>query len=120
MSLPPMAKPPPAPEISRAESPPASAPPTINPIPKMVSSKLLVASRAIRLRSEARWPPTIWPVSCAITPITSLGVLACMSVPVLMNTLWPSTTKALKLSCRTMRMAMFWEPRPAALKIGSE
>ena len=66
------------------------------------------------------WPPTIWPVSWAMTPITSLGVLACISVPVFMNTLRPSTTKALKLSCRTMRMVMFCEPRPAALKIGIE
>ena len=51
----------------------------------------------------------MWPVSWAITPMTSLGVLACVSVPVLMNTLRPSTTKALKLSCRMMRMEMFCE-----------
>ena len=62
----------------------------------------------------------MWPVSWAMTPITSLGVLACIRVPVLMKTLRPSTTKALKLSWRMMRMAMFCEPRPAALKIGIE
>ncbi len=66
------------------------------------------------------WPPMMWPVSWAITPITSLGVLACIKVPVLMNTLRPSTTKALKLSWLMMRMATFCEASPAALKIGSE
>ena len=79
-----------------------------------------MASRAMRLRSCAMCPPTMWPVSWAITPITSLGVLAWVSVPVLMNTLRPSTTKALKLSCRMTRMEMFCEASPAALKMGSE
>ena len=66
------------------------------------------------------WPPVMWPVSWAMTPITSFGVLACISAPVFMNTLRPSTTKALKLSCLMMRMATFCAPRPAALKIGAE
>ena len=74
----------------------------------------------MRARSAAMWPPVMCPVSWAMTPITSLGVLACTSVPELMNTLRPSTTKALKLSWRTMRMEMFCEPSPAALKIGRE
>ena len=59
------------------------------------------------------------PVSWAMTPITWLGVLASSNVPVLMNTLSPSTTNALKLSCFTMRMVIR-PPRPAALKIGRE
>ncbi len=64
-------------------------------------------------------PPVMCPASWAITPMTSLGVLACRIVPVFMKTLRPSITKALKLSCRTMRMVTC-EPRPAALKIGRE
>ena len=42
MSLPPIARPPPALPTSRAVSPPAMAPPTIRPMPRMVSSRLLV------------------------------------------------------------------------------
>ena len=88
-------------------------------MPSTISSSALVWSRAMRVRSAAMCPPVICPVSCAMTPMTSLGVLACRSVPVFMNTLRPSITKALKLSCLTMRIVMC-EPRPAALKIGRE
>jgi hypothetical protein len=51
--------------------------------------------------------------------MTSFGVFAWRSVPVFKNTLLPSTTNALKLSCFTMRMLMC-EPSPATLKIGLE
>ena len=84
-----------------------------------MSSSALVWSRAMRVLSAAMCPPVMCPVSWAMTPITSLGVLACNRVPVLMKTLRPSITNALKLSCFTMRMVMC-EPRPAALKIGRE
>ena len=52
-----------------------------------------------RLRSSscmrARWPPAMWPLSCAMTPISWLGVSVRMIRPVLMKMRWPPATKAL-------------------------
>ena len=50
---------------------PETAPPTIRPMPRMVISRLLVWSRAMRALSAAIWPPVMCPVSWAITPIIS-------------------------------------------------
>ena len=66
-------------------------------------------------RRAAMWPPVMWPVSWAMTPITSLGVCACISVPVWMYTLRPSITKALKLSFDDAHLERP-EPSPAAGK----
>jgi hypothetical protein len=37
----------------------------------------------MRERNAAMWPPVMWPVSWAMTPITWLGVSDCINVPVL-------------------------------------
>ena len=114
-SLPPTITPWPAPLMSRS---PATAPPIMAPMPSSWTSSARVWSLAMRARNAAMCPPAIWPASCAMTPITSFGVLACISVPVWMNTLRPSSTNALNPSLRTMRMATRPVPRPAARKMG--
>jgi hypothetical protein len=43
----------------------------------------------------------MWPVSWAITPITSSGLSLFISSPVLMNIRWPAVTKAFRLLSTT-------------------
>ena len=64
------------------------------------------------------WPPVMWPVSCAMTPITSLGVLACISVPVWMKTLRAIEHEGVEGVVLTMRILMSARAEPGRAKIG--
>ena len=55
-----------------------------------------VCALASSLRSLHRWPPAMWPVSCASTPMIWFGVGDSISAPALTKMRRPSTTKALK------------------------
>ncbi len=101
-----------------ARPPPATPPATIAPMPRTCVSRARVWSFAMRARKAAMWPPAMWPLSCAMTPMTSFGVFACISVPVWTKTLAPSRTKALNVSLLTMRTVTRPPPNPAAWKIG--
>ena len=77
--------------------PPLRAPATTAPMPSSMATIDCGRGVGESLRACApRWPPAIWPLSCASTPITSFGVLACIRAPELMKMRRPSATKALK------------------------
>ena len=101
-----------------APLPPLRAPATMAPMPSSMATSDSVEALAICSRMRARWPPAMWPLSCASTPITSFGVLACISAPELMKMRWPSATKALNERSLMMITWTFCWARPAALRIG--
>src|SRR5260221_5056316 len=67
---------------------------------------------------RAKWPPAMWPVSCAITPITWPALSARIKRPVVMNRFWPWATKALSERSLTSRMRTALGCRPAAFQSG--
>ena len=71
------------------------AAPTMAAAPSRAEAIAMLLALPSSLFMRERWPPAMWPVSCASTPITSFGVLACCSSPVWMKMRWPSATKAL-------------------------
>ena len=76
---------------------PERAPATIAPTPRIIATIDCVCATAQSARaSRDRWPPAMWPVSCASTPMISFGVSASISAPALMKMRRPSVTKALK------------------------
>ena len=68
---------------------------TIAPTPSSMAMIDCVCATASCWRSFDRWPPAIWPVSCASTPMISFGVLRSISAPALTKMRRPSMTKAL-------------------------
>ena len=54
---------------------PPRAPATIAPAPSSMAMIIWVCACASCSRSFDRWPPAIWPVSCASTPMIWFGVL---------------------------------------------
>ena len=64
-------------------------------IPSRPTTAPIACARAIWFRRFSRCPPARCPVSCAMTPMTSFGVLASSSVPVWMTMRRPLATKAL-------------------------
>ena len=65
------------------------AAPTIAPAPASMPITERICAFATCCRRRARWPPAMWPVSCAMTPMISFGVSASMSAPTLMKIFWP-------------------------------
>ena len=65
------------------------------PTPSSMATIAAVCALASSWRILDRWPPTIWPVSCANTPMIWLGVVACISAPELTKMRCASMTKAL-------------------------
>src|SRR5215218_6233633 len=98
---------------------PDTAPPASAPAPRIVSRICSVE----RLRSSScmrtRWPPAIWPLSCAMTPISWFGVSVRMIRPVLMKMRWPPATKALSELSWTIMISMPLGSRPAARQTGT-
>ena len=66
------------------------------PQTKTFDKPAIMMSVALPMASvlRARWPPAMWPVSCAITPMSWLGFWERMIKPALMNMLRPAATKA--------------------------
>ena len=95
---------------SAAMPPPDAAPPAMAPAAEDRLSRICIV---VRLRSSsclrARWPPAIWPVSCASTPISWLGVSVRMIRPVLMKIRWPPATKALSVLSWTIMISTRWD-----------
>ena len=60
----------------------------------------------------------MWPLSCASTPISWLGVSVRMIRPVLMKIRWPPATKALSVLSWTIMISTALGSRPAAFQIG--
>ncbi len=77
-----------------------------------------VCALASSARSLLRWPPAMWPVSCASTPMIWFGVCDSISAPALTKMRLASTTKALNVRSLMMTTRMFCWARPAARRIG--
>ena len=76
--------------------PPDCDAPTTAPAPASMPITDSAFALVICWRRRARWPPAIWPVSWASTPMISFGVSASMSAPTLTKIFCPLATKALK------------------------
>ena len=61
--------------------PASPAPAIIAPIPATSDSSMGTMAFFIPYMLRDRWPAEIWPVSCAITPISSLGTLSHNRMP---------------------------------------
>ena len=77
-----------------------------------------VCATASCWRSFDRWPPAMWPVSCASTPMISFGVFESISAPAFTKMRRPSMTKALNARSLISVTWMFCCARPAVLRIG--
>ena len=97
---------------------PERAPATMAPTPSSMPRIMAVCALASSARSLLRWPPAMWPVSCASTPMIWFGVCDCISAPALTKMRLASITKALKLRSLMMTTWMFCWARPAARRIG--
>ena len=90
------------------------------PTPSSMAMIAAVCALASSARSLLRWPPAMWPVSWASTPIIWFGVSASISAPALMKMRLASTTKALKERSLMMTTWMFCcaEPGGAQDRLG--
>ncbi len=88
------------------------------PAPRIISRICMVLRLFSSSCIRARCPPAIWPVSCASTPISWLGVSVRMIRPVLMKMRWPPATKALSELSWTIMISTALGSRPAAFQIG--
>ena len=91
---------------------------TIAPTPSSIEMIDCVCATASCWRSFDRWPPAIWPVSWASTPMISFGVLESISAPAFTKMRRPSMTKALNDLSLISVTWMFCCARPAVLRIG--
>ena len=91
---------------------------TMAPAPRISAMIDAVVARRNSSRKRERWPPAMWPVSCASTPITWFGISASIIVPALMKMRRPSATNALNERELMITTWMFCCARPAAFRIG--
>src|SRR5262249_24100201 len=93
---------------------PERAPATTAPTPSSMPMIAAVCALASSARILLRWPPAMWPVSCASTPMIWFGVSARSRAPALMKMRLASITNALNERSLMMTTWLFCCARPAA------
>ena len=82
--------------------PSPGAPTSAVAAPSTVARIISAAALRCATGTRVRWPPAMWPTSCAITPISWLGSSLRMIRPVFRNRFMPPATNAFSWSSLTM------------------